>query len=293
MKHILNDLTEQEKNSIREQHTGGMKVMTESFSKLINSKLGDVKPMVSEQTKDGVTYSVQALPSGKFKIFVTNATYKTPTDAFKVFGGGSNWAKEYSTKEEAQKMIDSIGTTKTIRSDKGQNIFSKNDEIEEQTVLGRLGNNVEILGGLLKNLSNTLPPVILGNMAKSAISGDAKTFNQVLDQQKARLGQDYTKLKNALTQGDQAKTLKNIGAELQPYINQMKSGMGNQPSNVKEDMDVSSDSDYYQERQREVSIPFDDLAMLGSLASRFCSEKENFPDCKQVRRLMSRHNLFM
>jgi hypothetical protein len=210
MKHILNDLSEQEKNSIREQHTGGMKVMTESFSKLINSKLGDSKPLVSEQT-----------------------------------------------------------------------------------VLGRLGNNVEILGGLLKNLSNTLPPVILGNMAKSAISGDAKTFNQVLDQEKARLGQDYTKLKNALTQGDQAKTLKNIGAELQPYINQMKSGMGNQPSNVKEDMDVSSDSDYYQERQREVSIPFDDLAMLGSLASRFCSEKENFPDCKQVRRLMSRHNLFM
>ena len=210
MKHILNDLSEQEKNSIREQHTGGMKVMTESFSKLINSKLGDSKPLVSEQT-----------------------------------------------------------------------------------VLGRLGNNVEILGGLLKNLSNTLPPVILGNMAKSAISGDAKTFNQVLDQEKSRLGQDYTKLKNALTQGDQAKTLKNIGAELQPYINQMKSGMGNQPSNVKEDMDVSSDSDYYQERQREVSIPFDDLAMLGSLASRFCSEKENFPDCKQVRRLMSRHNLFM
>ncbi len=49
MKHILNDLSEQEKNSIREQHTGGMKVMTESFSKLINSKLGDVKPLVNEQ----------------------------------------------------------------------------------------------------------------------------------------------------------------------------------------------------------------------------------------------------
>jgi hypothetical protein len=49
MKHILNDLTEQEKNSIREQHTGGMKVMTESFSKLVNSKLGDSKPLVSEK----------------------------------------------------------------------------------------------------------------------------------------------------------------------------------------------------------------------------------------------------
>jgi hypothetical protein len=237
MKHILNDLSEQEKNSIREQHKGGMKVMTESFSKLINSKLGDSKPLVSEQT-----------------------------------------------------------------------------------ALGRLGNAMEITGQLAINLANILPPTILSNMAKSAISGDAKTFNQVLDQEKSRLGQDYTKLKNALTQGDVAKNLKNIGAELQPYINQMKSGMGNQPSNtptggtvnnpniekfrqdlikkrnataVKEDMDVSSDSEYYQERKREVSIPFDDLSMLSSLASRFCEGKENFPDCKQVRRIISRHSLFM
>ena len=48
MKHLLNDLSEQEKNSIREQHTGGMKVMTENFSKLLNAKLGDAKPL-SEQ----------------------------------------------------------------------------------------------------------------------------------------------------------------------------------------------------------------------------------------------------
>lgn len=51
MKHLLNDMTEKEKNSIREQHTGGMKVMTESFSKLVNSKLGDSKPLVSEQNR--------------------------------------------------------------------------------------------------------------------------------------------------------------------------------------------------------------------------------------------------
>ena len=48
MKHILNNLTEEEKNSIREQHTGGMKVMTENFNKLLNSKLGDSKPLVNE-----------------------------------------------------------------------------------------------------------------------------------------------------------------------------------------------------------------------------------------------------
>ena len=50
MKHILNNLSEEEKNSIREQHTGGMKVMTESFSRLLNAKLGDAKPLVKEQS---------------------------------------------------------------------------------------------------------------------------------------------------------------------------------------------------------------------------------------------------
>ena len=48
MKHILNNLSEEEKNAIREQHIGGMKVMTESFSKLLNAKLGDAKPLVNE-----------------------------------------------------------------------------------------------------------------------------------------------------------------------------------------------------------------------------------------------------
>jgi len=55
MKHLLNDLTEKEKNSIREQHTGGMKVVTENFSKLINTKSGDVKPLVNE--REGEDYS--------------------------------------------------------------------------------------------------------------------------------------------------------------------------------------------------------------------------------------------
>lgn len=110
MKHILNDLSDQEKNSIREQHTGGMKIMNENFSKLINSKLGDAKPLVSEQSKM---------------------------------------------------------------------------------------------------------------------------------------------------------------------------------------MDVSSDSDYYQRRKREVKIPFDDLAMLGVFAAEFCRTKENLPDCKDVSRLVDRYNLHM
>jgi hypothetical protein len=63
MKHILNNLSNEEKNSIREQHTGGMKVMTENFSRLMNAKLGDAKPLVSEQSgKPQTTGTVQRVP---------------------------------------------------------------------------------------------------------------------------------------------------------------------------------------------------------------------------------------
>ena len=49
MKHILNNLTEQEKSAIREQHTGGMKLNTEKFKNLIETKQGDIKPLVNEE----------------------------------------------------------------------------------------------------------------------------------------------------------------------------------------------------------------------------------------------------
>lgn len=55
MKHLLNDLSEEVKNSIREQHTGGMKVMTENFSKLTNTKSGDVKTLVEQTTTQTTT----------------------------------------------------------------------------------------------------------------------------------------------------------------------------------------------------------------------------------------------
>ena len=67
MKHILNDLTDQEKNAIREQHTGGMKVINKNFSKLLNSKLGDSKPLVSEQIQDRIVPSGPS-PSAKPKV---------------------------------------------------------------------------------------------------------------------------------------------------------------------------------------------------------------------------------
>ena len=50
MKHILNDLSTIEKNSILEQHKGGKKIDTSRFKSLLESKLGNVKPLVNEST---------------------------------------------------------------------------------------------------------------------------------------------------------------------------------------------------------------------------------------------------
>ena len=49
MKHLLNGMPEWEKNSIREQYEGGMSIDTSKFRKLIESKLGNVKPLITEE----------------------------------------------------------------------------------------------------------------------------------------------------------------------------------------------------------------------------------------------------
>ena len=51
MKQLLNNMSFEERQNIREQHTGGMKVMSDSFRRLVNGKLGNLKPLISEQTE--------------------------------------------------------------------------------------------------------------------------------------------------------------------------------------------------------------------------------------------------
>jgi hypothetical protein len=48
MKHLLNNMSSEEKNNIREQHTGGIKIGTSRFKSLLESTLGDAKPLVNE-----------------------------------------------------------------------------------------------------------------------------------------------------------------------------------------------------------------------------------------------------
>lgn len=50
MKHILNDISQEDKNRILEQHEGGKSFDTLKFKKLLESQLGNVKPLVMEQS---------------------------------------------------------------------------------------------------------------------------------------------------------------------------------------------------------------------------------------------------
>ena len=52
MKHLLNDMSQEEMNSIREQHTGGKKITLENFSNMVNKKLGEVPTLISESESE-------------------------------------------------------------------------------------------------------------------------------------------------------------------------------------------------------------------------------------------------
>ena len=61
MKNLLNNISQEEKTRILEMHSGGMKVMTENFNKLLGSKLGDAKPYITESESDGEKQAVNIL----------------------------------------------------------------------------------------------------------------------------------------------------------------------------------------------------------------------------------------
>lgn len=45
-------------------------------------------------------------------------------------------------------------------------------------------------------------------------------------------------------------------------------------------------------KQHKVEIPHQDLTMLANFSLKFCEGRENLPDCRHVRELVSKHNLF-
>lgn len=60
MKHILNNMSESEKKTIREQHEGGMKIDTSRFKSLMESKSGNVKPLIKEDSQQKQMFQQKA-----------------------------------------------------------------------------------------------------------------------------------------------------------------------------------------------------------------------------------------
>lgn len=52
MKHLLNNISKEEKQSILEQHKGGMKIFNENFNNMVNKKLGHVELYEQLETSD-------------------------------------------------------------------------------------------------------------------------------------------------------------------------------------------------------------------------------------------------
>lgn len=118
MKHLLNDLSIEEKNRIREQHEGGMTIDTSKFRKLMETKLGDVKPILNEDDPGNLEMKVSGPfgkapiqyyvydKGGKFYIYQTNATQKTP-----ILMGGTLWSnngKGYDKQADAEVAIQNL-----------------------------------------------------------------------------------------------------------------------------------------------------------------------------------------
>lgn len=102
MKHLLNDLSDEEKNGIREQHSGGKKIVIENFNKLINTKLGDAKPYLNEQQRPKVGDSCK---SGQ---------YVLPNENYVV---GETKVKEYIKKQKGGPLLTQLLFCKEIKNE--------------------------------------------------------------------------------------------------------------------------------------------------------------------------------
>ena len=100
MKHLLNNLSEEEKNSIREQHEGGMNVAIDNFKTLVETKSGDVKPFLAEQKKGGRPWE----PKGDELYLLMDVLKKGGIDFGVVAGipdfimrdNGAKWSEAYN-----------------------------------------------------------------------------------------------------------------------------------------------------------------------------------------------------
>jgi len=155
MKHLLNNLTEQEKNTIREQHEGGMKIMNENFHKMVNKKLGHVN-LYEQKTPSGEGHSFPVAPKWlnnvlemddlKYRMSLKHNSIEGLHELLKKLGCNDYRTCIDDIKEYRHKFKKALHTVTTVDEPKGV-------ETAEEKELERL-NDLERL--LSRGLSNPI-----------------------------------------------------------------------------------------------------------------------------------------
>jgi hypothetical protein len=110
MKHLLNNLSEEEKNSIRGQHTGGMLVNNSRFNSLLENKLGNSKPLVEQfddeddsRIKNKLKHpgSEIMMVGHDYTLIKVEGTGEEQRKAVEWFGGYYKWTEGESHWEES------------------------------------------------------------------------------------------------------------------------------------------------------------------------------------------------
>ena len=167
MKHILNNISRQEKNSILEQYSGGKRLQIENFSKLVNSKLGDVKTLISEEESmmDGnqnwlkVLSGLRTFNNPKVINFkyegkpITSLNWGTHSEAGKDKNWGLSIASDgdisFTTKDEIQSKLfeDAMGVENYYNKLNGS--YSYMEEIDysnPQDLVTKIKSIIKVLG---------------------------------------------------------------------------------------------------------------------------------------------------
>ena len=126
MKHLLNNIPQEEKNRILEQHRGGKSIDTTRFKALLESKSGNVKPLIMEG------------PTGNTQTTGVGTKPNTPS-----VGTKPNTPSVGTKPQQGNEYVDTSNWVKVIAfSDEATTQALTNIEINPQ-MIGLEGNNVK------------------------------------------------------------------------------------------------------------------------------------------------------
>jgi hypothetical protein len=108
MKHLLNNLSDTEKNSILEQHTDRINVRTDRFKTLLESSLGDAKPL-SMDIEGGEEHSTRYMFFSNLEQLKRQCEILLEIDEetiTEILENGHDWAQDHIS--EAKNNVDQV-----------------------------------------------------------------------------------------------------------------------------------------------------------------------------------------